>query len=219
MRRQRSPAEECVGEADSKESAPVEPSTREVYGDASYGTADIVDRLENAGIEPYVKVQPPSMRDGKFAQDKFEIDLAAGTVRCPAGRTVALRQHKGGAAGATFAPHCAECPLRAACTSSKNGRTINVHPKHETLHRVRQEQADPLWKNKYRQTRPKVERKLAHLMRRRHAGRRARVRGRLRVGHDFSLLAAAVNLQRLAVLGLCNLQRAWSTEAALAPGC
>src|SRR5487761_1070897 len=49
--------------------------------------------------------------------------------------------------------------------------------------------------------RPKVERKLAHLMRRRHGGRRARVRGRCRVGHDFSLLAAAVNVARMAVLG------------------
>jgi hypothetical protein len=31
----------------------------EVYGDASYGTADLVDKLESAGIEPNVKVQPP----------------------------------------------------------------------------------------------------------------------------------------------------------------
>ena len=53
-----------------------------------------------------------------------------------------------------------------------------------------------------RATRPKVERKLAHMMRRKHGGRRARVRGRLRVGHDFSLLAAAVNLARLALLGV-----------------
>jgi hypothetical protein len=38
-------------------------------------------------------------------------------------------------------------------------------------------------------------------MRTRHGGRRARVRGRVRIGHDFALLAAAVNLQRLAALG------------------
>jgi hypothetical protein len=40
---------------------------------------------------------------------------------------------------------------------------------------------------------PKVERKLAHLLRRRHRGRRARVRGLVRVGQDFKLLAGAVN--------------------------
>ncbi|WP_330256245.1 transposase [Nocardia sp. NBC_00565] len=53
-----------------------------------------------------------------------------------------------------------------------------------------------------RTTRPKVERKIGHLMRRRHGGRRARVRGRVKVAADFSLLAAAVNLARLAVLGI-----------------
>jgi hypothetical protein len=47
-----------------------------------------------------------------------------------------------------------------------------------------------------------VERKIGHLMRRRHGGRRARVRGTTKVAADFSLLAAAVNLARLGALGL-----------------
>lgn len=54
----------------------------------------------------------------------------------------------------------------------------------------------------YRATRPTVERKLAHLMRRRHGGRRARVHGTDRVDADFRLLAGAVNLARLAMLGV-----------------
>ena len=54
----------------------------------------------------------------------------------------------------------------------------------------------------YRATRPKVERKIAHLMRRRHGGRRARVRGQTKIAADFALLAAAVNLARLSVLGV-----------------
>ena len=44
--------------------------------------------------------------------------------------------------------------------------------------------------------------KLAHLVRRRHGGRRVRVRGLAKVAADFNLLAAAVNLARLGVLGL-----------------
>ena len=60
--------------------------------------------------------------------------------------------------------------------------------------------ADPAWQADYRATRPKVERKIAHLMRRRHGGRRARVRGREKIAADFSLLAAAVNIARLGVL-------------------
>ena len=64
----------------------------------------------------------------------------------------------------------------------------------------RERQKNPARKQKYRAIRPKVERKLGHLMRRRHGGRRARVRGRIRVAQDFALLAAATNFARLAVL-------------------
>jgi IS5 family transposase len=39
-------------------------------------------------------------------------------------------------------------------------------------------------------------------MRRKHGGRRARVRGTTKVDADFNLLAAAANMARLAVLGL-----------------
>ena len=37
-------------------------------------------------------------------------------------------------------------------------------------------------------------------MRRKHGGRRARVRGRLRVAHDFAVLAAATNFARIGLL-------------------
>ena len=69
-------------------------------------------------------------------------------------------------------------------------------------HHVTELAFHPEWKAKYRATRPKVERKLSHMMRRRHGGRRARMRGSTRIGHDFSLLGAAVNLNRLATLGV-----------------
>ena len=54
----------------------------------------------------------------------------------------------------------------------------------------------------YKETRPKVERKLAHLTRRLHGGRKARVRGITKVTADFLLLAAAHNLKRMATLGV-----------------
>jgi hypothetical protein len=75
-----------------------------------------------------------------------------------------------------------------------------VHPKHEVLDQARTRQRNPAWKRDYRKTRPKVERKIAHLMRRKHGGRRARMRGTLRGRHDFALLAASVNLTRIANL-------------------
>ena len=50
-------------------------------------------------------------------------------------------------------------------------------------------------------------------MRRRHGGRRARVRGTTRVDADFRLLAAATNLARLAVLGLRTTTQGWEMAA------
>lgn len=173
-----------------------------VYGDASYGTADLVERLEGADIEANVKVQPPSAREGMFSLDAFKIDLAAGTACCPNGLLVQLRTRKDGSQHAAFGAPCEACPLRSKCTTSDAGRAINLHPKHETLTRARTRQRAPEFKQDYRATRPKIERKIAHLMRRRHGGRRARMRGRERVAHDFMMLAAATNLARLAQLSI-----------------
>jgi len=177
-------------------------STAAVYGDASYGTADIVERLEGASIDVYTKVQSTPARTGMFSQDDFEIDTAGGTIRCPNGEQVQLRQRTDGSAHASFGSHCSGCPLRGQCTASKSGRAINVHPKRDTLQRARDKQRSESWKREYRATRPKVERKFGHMMRRKHGCRRARVRGRERIRQDFSLLAAGTNLLRLVALGV-----------------
>jgi hypothetical protein len=183
------------------ESAASAESPVEIYGDASYGTADVVEHIEQASAEANVKVQAaPPPRKGLFSQDEFKVDESAGTVRCPNGVLVQLRRGKDGYGQASFGTHCADCPLRAHCTTSKSGRIIRTHPKYETIQRARARQRDPQWKAKYRAIRPKVERKLSHMMRRRHGGRRARVRGRARIAQDFRLLGAAVNLNRLATL-------------------
>ncbi|QIZ37034.1 hypothetical protein [Saccharopolyspora sp. ASAGF58] len=48
----------------------------------------------------------------------------------------------------------------------------------------------------------------------RHGGRRARVRGLLKTAADFSLLAAAVNLARLGMLGIARTATGWTTTTA-----
>ena len=173
-----------------------------VYGDAAYGAGKLLARLEAAGAQIFTKVQPPTAPGGRFAKDCFTIDLDAGTVTCPNAVTVAIRAAKIGGGTAIFGVACAGCPLAVQCTGSAAGRTIQVSRYEAELARARTAQADPAWVADYRATRPKVERKISHLMRRRHGGRRARVRGMTKVAADFSLLAAAVNLARLGALGL-----------------
>ena len=116
----------------------------------------------------------------------------------------------GGHVAVTLSLTTAGCPLRAQCTDSKTGRQITIGRHEAHLAAARTRQQDPAWKADYRATRPKIERKIAHLMRRRHGGRRARMRGRLRIAADFTLLAAAVNLARLATLGLTHTPQGWT---------
>jgi Transposase DDE domain/Transposase domain (DUF772) len=179
-----------------------------VYGDSAYGAGAVLETLEDAGAVSRCKVQPSHPLPGRFSKDEFAIDLAARTVTCPAGRTAAFadsdrKRH------AHFGRACSACPLATRCTTSPHGRTIEVGPHEALLVAGRAAARDPVWRDDYRATRPLVERKIAHLVRRRHGGRRARVRGRLKVGADFSLLAAAINLARLAVLGLFRSGGTW----------
>jgi hypothetical protein len=186
-----------------------------VYGDSAYGAGELLDTLEEAGAEIMCKVQPPVAPGGRFTKDAFVVDLDAGTVSCPAGHTTHLRPFGGGDGRiAKFAQACAGCPLAERCTTAKDGRTIYVGPYEQQLARARARQADPAWKADYTATRPKVERKIGHLMRRKHGGRRARVRGHAKVDADFALLAAAVNLARLAVLGLTRQAGGWAASTA-----
>jgi len=194
-----------------------EPSVDEpqltVYGDAAYGAGPVLAQLEQADVVNRCKVQPPRAPAGHFTKDAFMIDLAAGRVTCPAGHTVALRPDGAGRV-AHFAPACSTCPLAIRCTTARGGRSVHVGPYESQLATARHEQTDPAWQADYRATRPKVERKLAHLLRRLHGGRRARVRGQPKVAADFALLAAAVNLARLAVLGLTGLATGWALRPA-----
>ena len=181
-----------------------------VYGDAAYGSGELIGRLDDAGIYNGIKCQPPAAVKGCFPKDRFTIDLDGKTVTCPAGVTVPIRAATGRHAGAArFGAACRACPLAARCTTAKEGRTITIGPHEARLAAARQAQADPAWRADYRATRPKVERKIGHLMRRRHGGRRARVRGLVKVAADFALLAAAVNLARLGVLGAAYRNGAW----------
>jgi hypothetical protein len=67
-----------------------------VYGDAAYGAGPLLARLENAGARIMTKVQPPPALGGRFAKDRFTIDLAADTVTCPGQVSVAIRPVKNG---------------------------------------------------------------------------------------------------------------------------
>lgn len=200
------------GDGDGSGGGGGDPGRPAVYGDAAYGSGDNLADLDARGITPMVKVQPPARRNGMFSKDDFDVDLQAGTVSCPAGQTAPIVRSDDGSGTARFGNRCQSCPLRGSCTTAAKGRSISVHRHEALLAAARVEQQDPAWGDDYRATRPKVERKLAHKLRR--SGRRARRRGQARVDADWNLLGGAINLARLTALGVRTINGTWQIAPA-----
>ena len=181
-----------------------EPAGLPVLADTASGGGPTRTALRAAGHRLTIKpIRSRAAVPGGFSKDDFVIDLAARTVTCPAGHTVPVTP-KG---QAPFKQRCAGCPLRARCTTAKNGRTVQIYPWEAELQAARRQAADPTFQASYRRWRPMVERSIAWLV----AGgnRRVRYRGLVRNQHWLSLRVAAINLRRLVTLGLRPNQTGW----------
>ncbi len=180
----------------------------EVYGDSAYADGATLDEQTAQGHDMRTKAPPVRNANG-FSKDRFTIDLAAGTVTCPAHHTVTIRaglRHR----VARFGALCGSCPLRADCTRSRRGRVISIHPHEAALQHAKTRQRDPGWQQDYRTYRPVVERKISHFTRRPWGGRNARCRGHKRIITDILARAGAINLARLATLGLHHGATGWA---------
>ncbi|WP_430827744.1 hypothetical protein [Candidatus Protofrankia californiensis] len=109
--------------ADATISGPVD-----ALGDSAYGTADLLATVIDAGHTPIVKPWPtrPNIPGG-FDPDDFGIDHTAGTITCSVGHTAVFTPTRDSDVAA-FGTLCADCPLRARCTTAKKGRTITLRP-------------------------------------------------------------------------------------------
>ena len=92
------------------------------------------------------------------------VNLEEDTVTCPTGVIVTIRRHVKGGGLVKLASSSDSCPLRSQCTKLAKGRNIGVGLNEAALSRARTRQPKPEWVADYRATRPKVERKLGHLM-------------------------------------------------------
>lgn len=173
-----------------------EPSGRQILGDSAYGSGEtraaLRRRNHRLAIKPW-----PTTDTGRFSRDDFTVDHAAGTATCPAGHMVKLTT----ANNAIFERHCNGCPLRARCTTARNGRTLRLSEHDPELVEARRAWRDGDFAADYRRWRPMVERSLAWLVR---PGRRVAYRGVDRNRIWLAHRAAAVNLQRLVNLGLTH---------------
>jgi hypothetical protein len=172
----------------------------QVLADSAYGSGKTRTALKEKGHFLVIKALPshPAVPGG-FVRDDFVVDHVTRTVTCPAGH-LARCSPKG---VAKFAPHCASCSLKSACTKA-TARSFTVGEHDEELVTARKQWRDGEIKATYRQHRPMAERSIAWVVTK--GNRRLRYRGIDKNNEWLLLRVAALNLRRLVNLGLSNEQ-------------
>lgn len=181
---------------------------RRWYGDTAYGTGDLRGAIEEAGHEAVIKPMPlkPAVPGG-FTRDEFTVNEHAGTVSCPAGHTRGLSPKR----FATFGAVCRGCLLRARCTTSRTGRSVELHPRDDLLRRARRDWAQkPELREQYRTTRPNVERTISQLASRGGRRMKLRYRGTDKNNAWLKQRTAGLNLRNLINRGLTHTAGAWA---------
>ena len=147
------------------------------------------ERPETLAI--YGNAWPVRNRGGRFPKTAFTLDWERQRVRCP--HQIDLPFTLGGTVHFPAAT-CAACPLRAQCTTSAHGRSLQIHPDEPLLAELRTRQQTPAGRAKLRE-RVAVEHTLAHVTS--WQGRRARYRGQRKNLLDLRRCALVDNLQVL----------------------
>jgi hypothetical protein len=177
----------------------------EIYGDSHYGSGEARAAYRGAGHDTVIKPAPlrPAIPGG-FTLDDFAIDADAGTLTCPAGVTRPISK----ARTVTFGTACAGCPLRARCTTAKDGRSMSIHPHEDLLRAARAQARTPAFKQAY-PTRSVIERVISWTAT--QNGRRIKLRylGAAKNNAWLHTRAAAINLRTLLKAGLGRRDGAW----------
>jgi transposase len=176
------------------DSQPEQRRPERVLGDTAYGNGFVRAQLSEREVEVLAPVPQAPRREGRIDKRDFEIDLAAGTVTCPAGQVARLRTEPSGQRRAGFARSaCADCPLKPRCVPTQRRKQILLAPEEELLIAARQALDDPANAEHLRRTRPRIERLLG-LLAHRYGARKARYIGAAKAHLQALWTAALVNL-------------------------
>ena len=165
-----------------------------LLGDTAYGTGPVRAELREREVEVLAPVPEAPRREGRIDKRDFEIDLDAGTVRCPAGEVARIRTEPSGQRRAQFKRSaCGRCPLKRQCVPTRSRKDILIAPEEELLIAARQALDDPATGEHLRRTRPRIERLLG-LLAHRYGARKARYIGAAKARLQALWAAALVNL-------------------------
>ena len=168
---------------------------KRVLGDTAYGTGPVRAELAERDVDVLAPLAPGTVKPGRLGKRDFRVDLAAGTVTCPAGEIAAIQTEPAGRQRARFAKAgCDRCGLRDRCVSpARRDRTVLLAPDEELLIAARQALEDPATAEHLRRTRPRVERLLG-LLAHRYKARKSRYVGTRKARLQAAWTATVVNL-------------------------
>jgi transposase len=158
-----------------------------------------------AGLGVEVSVPPPPpVETPFFSPDVFVLDPKRGVVTCPGGQQTATKERSANNTGWKFVfarRQCAGCALQARCLATlpqKKGRSV-IKNDYQTEYDAARARATTPGYAAVRQQHPRVERKLADIVRY-HGGRRCRYWGQWRVHLQYLLTGLVVNVKRMVKL-------------------
>jgi transposase len=171
---------------------------KRAVGDTTYGTAENIRAVEDAGIRAYVPLPDWEQRTPYYGASRFTYDAERDEYRCPEGHP--LRRHTVKTADEVVvyraaAAICNGCPAKAACTASDQGRTVQRAWATDYLDRVRGYHATPAYQKAMRKRSVWIE-PLFGEAKQWHGLRQFRLRGLGNVNMQALLVAAGQNLKR-----------------------
>jgi transposase len=172
---------------------------RHVTGDTKYGTEENIVALETQHIRAYVPLPDIDHRTEFFSADRFRYEAERDIYICPAGKELHFFQAHSTERSRRYrarAKDCNHCPLKAKCTTSKQGRSLCRSVDEEYLDRVRAYHTTEAYKKAYRKRSVWVEPLFAEA-KDWHGMRRFRLRLLWRVNCEALRIAAGQNLKRL----------------------
>jgi transposase len=159
---------------------------------------------EGVGVEVYVPPPPAPEATSLFGPEAFVLDAQRRVVTCPGGQQTATKARNAHNTGWKFVfarRQCAACPLQARCMAQPpkwKGRSVIKNDYQAEYEAARARATTPGYAA-VRQQHPRVERKLADIVRY-HDGRRSRYRGQWRVQVQYLLTGLVVNVKRMVKL-------------------
>jgi transposase len=172
---------------------------KQVTGDTTYGTLDIIQAVEDAHIHAYMPLAEAGDSNPLLGIEQFLYDAETDSYTCPQGKVLTYfytRHVLNTRAYRADAATCNQCPLKSFCTTSSKGRLVHRNLREPYSERVRAYHQTAAYQKAMGKRKVWIEPLFAEA-KQWHGMQRFRLRRLWRVNCEALLVASGQNLKRL----------------------